>query len=527
MIFNSGSFYLYLFKHPINMRPSYIRRLAVILVFLIAFFLRIYQSAGSLLWEDEAETALNSIGILDTGLPSGFFRGMPLFESPFVQKSDSPVYEFSEYNYANGLPRYHGWLPFYPIALSFKLFGASAFAARLPSVLFSMMSLFLAYQFSMRFYNRRVAMISLTLLAANPFTLYFERQARYHALAALLVLAAIYFFYLAFTANKKRDYLAGTMSLTLLFYTHLLASLITFAAVTLYYITTKGVRFFLRDRKFLLSSILFGALILPWFIYLGTQDYLTPKLISLQPLRLLALSVAASALLIIVLRGRTETGVGKPTLMILVTVLAWIVISPLATPIPSRHIRIFAPLIPIIIIALISYLDTYLLQNQRKKTFVLATLLLLVAASLAVFMSTLVQVDIMPYDRTSTVGTLYHYVLDGMGTDWLKEALALLAQRNATAGTLVLITYDNYPLMFHTEYKAQLVWPIRKGYIDGYGKKMFILEEPAPFLMEHCAYFYKYFEPEARCGANAGYIEKISNCKKYALESGARVYECN
>ena len=118
---------------------------------------------------DEYSSMLTGLGILRSGLP----------ELP------------------SGVLYPSGSLFSYLEALSFQLLGFSDLAARLPSLLIAGLTLPLLYLVARRLLNRRVALLSVALLALLPEAVVWGGRARMYALLQLLVLLAVYFFFQA------------------------------------------------------------------------------------------------------------------------------------------------------------------------------------------------------------------------------------------------------------------------------------------------------------------------------------------
>src|SRR5215469_9902195 len=147
--------------------------LLIILAGALAFRL---ANLGSLpLWVDEAESSINASSILEFGVPTNLYLGMPVYENTLVLPwTGSKEYEFRDSSYAeNGLAIYHGWLPLYAIAASFRLFHVEparmgtmvpqysaeerwrmTIAARLPGVLFGVLSIAGLYLAALRLHSR-------------------------------------------------------------------------------------------------------------------------------------------------------------------------------------------------------------------------------------------------------------------------------------------------------------------------------------------------------------------------------------
>src|SRR5215831_2637822 len=86
---------------------------------------RIYDLGRSPLWGDEAESSINALTILQKGVPADTYQGRPLFENWMIRPwPNNPEFEFRDISYSDRhVAVYHGWLPLYSIALSFRLFG--------------------------------------------------------------------------------------------------------------------------------------------------------------------------------------------------------------------------------------------------------------------------------------------------------------------------------------------------------------------------------------------------------------------
>ena len=166
---------------------------------------RIYDLGRLPLWGDEAESSINALTILQKGVPADSYQGRPLFENWMIRLwPNNPEFEFRDISYSDRhVAAYHGWLPLYSIALSFRLFGITSspagmlrpqydeaqrlrrtIAARVPSVVFGMLCIVGFYLAGCRLQGRKtglVAALLATFLAVNIFD---SQTARYYASAA-------------------------------------------------------------------------------------------------------------------------------------------------------------------------------------------------------------------------------------------------------------------------------------------------------------------------------------------------------
>ncbi len=98
----------------------------------LAIALRAVHLGWPPLWADEAESTLNALSILATGLPHDSYLGQPIYENLLVRPwPGSAEYAYRDLSYsARGVTVYHGWLPLYATALALRAAGVTAERAR-------------------------------------------------------------------------------------------------------------------------------------------------------------------------------------------------------------------------------------------------------------------------------------------------------------------------------------------------------------------------------------------------------------
>ena len=229
----------------------------LILIMVAACVLILANLGNIYLWQDEAQTALISKTILAHGVPLGA-DGVNFF-SQEQGKEYGPHYIW----------RWHTWLPFYVLALFFKLFGTSNFVCRLPFALFGIATIFMTYLLGVRLWtNRRAAMLgAILLLLSVPFLL-LARQCRYYAPMAFFSIAGLYA-YAAMLEGRKRSATWLVVSSVLLFHTHYVSYAALMTAVVGHALI------FRRDllRATLISSAVSAVLVSPWVIWLSSLPY--------------------------------------------------------------------------------------------------------------------------------------------------------------------------------------------------------------------------------------------------------------
>lgn len=149
----------------------------------------------------------------------------------------------------------------------FKIFPATEFFSRLPSVIFGLLTGFFVYKiYLLIFKDKKGAILTLALLTLSPLHIYYSQEARTYSLTAFGVSASIYYF---IKMLKRKNILntAGYIFYTILMlYSHYLAWLILFTQfIYLFYFYKK------KLRQFFSSYLLIILSYLPWFPILFKQ----------------------------------------------------------------------------------------------------------------------------------------------------------------------------------------------------------------------------------------------------------------
>ncbi|MBS1263082.1 MAG: hypothetical protein MAG715_00250 [Methanonatronarchaeales archaeon] len=157
----------------------------LLLVLLIGGVLRFYGLGEPGLWFDEAITSNAAEALLRTG--------EPVFPSGFV--------------YDRALPH------IYVVAASFKVFGVTEFAGRLPSAVFGLLTVLAVYLLGKEVGDARVGLLAAVLTAFATWEVAWTRQARMYPMLQLLFVTGLY---LLFRTNRDGEtrygFLAGFLA---------------------------------------------------------------------------------------------------------------------------------------------------------------------------------------------------------------------------------------------------------------------------------------------------------------------------
>lgn len=146
-------------------------------------------------------------------------------------------------------PLYHFILKFWT-----GIFGYSEIAARVPSIIFGVVTILFVYLIGKKLFNQKVGIIAALFLTVNPLAIYYSQEARMYSLAAMLVTATIWFL-------LKKNWLWFLLFLTASLYTDYLVYLML---PVYFFISTD-------KKKFCLFSFIAFILLVPWLPYFWQQ----------------------------------------------------------------------------------------------------------------------------------------------------------------------------------------------------------------------------------------------------------------
>ncbi len=243
----------------LNVGGKYSRHAIVRMLFIgLAVFFLFYNLSDRLLWGDEAETALLGRNILKFGIP-------------IVDDGNNFITQYPEPWESNEKKvwTWNTWLPYYLTALSFRIFGPTTFAARLPFVTFAFFSVILMRRAAVGLYrDKNTALVATALLVFSvPFLLH-ARQCRYFSLLVFGTLwLLVGYTQVAYERNRK-GMIHVCLSLILLFYSSFISFVANLFALGLHSVfQMRKNRGFARDIALCYAITLVA--VLPWVLYSG------------------------------------------------------------------------------------------------------------------------------------------------------------------------------------------------------------------------------------------------------------------
>lgn len=244
----------------------------LLLLILLAFFLRVYKSGTYALYLDEKYTMVISQGIIMEGANQKdvFFKPGKTYFTPKEFWKKKTFADFIEANIRSDIgnsPIYYGvlwvWL---------KLFGFSDFSARFLSVLFSTMVVGMVYIFVKRHLrSESLALLSAFLATIEPFFIAYSHMARNYSMSFFLTLLATHVFLILIERQKSgRPVLSYFTAYGLLFVLCILSHYLT---ITVFLGHGLYVLLYLRPIRrwvpYIATAVVGVGLVSLWFIYGG------------------------------------------------------------------------------------------------------------------------------------------------------------------------------------------------------------------------------------------------------------------
>ncbi len=206
----------------------------IIIIIFIGFLLRLYNLSYQNIWLDEAFSIYHS------------------------QQSLAHILDLKD----NTPPLYYlllnGWI---------QITGSSELSARLLSVFFGTISIFIIYLLGSLIFNKKAGIYSAFLLAISPVHIYYSQEARTYSLLFLLTLLSMYFYVKQRDGSSKKSIFGYLVSSVLLIYSHLYGILILLAQ-NFHQFSIYNFKYS-RKLKFWISlQIIIIILYIPWLLQL-------------------------------------------------------------------------------------------------------------------------------------------------------------------------------------------------------------------------------------------------------------------
>jgi hypothetical protein len=455
---------------------------------------------------DESESSMNALTILDHGIPRGEYLGLPIYENTLTEFSpDNREYEFRDSSYSSkDIAIYHGWLPLYSMALSFKCFGITpdhpeqtihvrhtlaemqrrTAAARLPSVVFGALFMIFVFLTAHEMCGRDAAWAAMLVAAIGDSFVYFAREARYHSATVAISTGCCWIIWRMYRRGEWKDFIGAGLLFVAMFHTHLISFVVVCAATCLVLLPILKKRGSVAKLCVLAAIVAAGTV--PWIILTGFLqqtahipparhflDY--PGDLFIYPLKKIpdaipGILALAWVLFIEVFQRWLPTRITAPVLAHrkpIYFLLAWILIGFLAFTflIPAAsyfYKRLALGLLgPGLVFGAILFALVGREINERKSA---------VIASLSFLAAIIV------------IGKAFFPFFDTPEANGSLEAINWFATHDIAPDTKLYCTpNDQLTLTFLAGVPVQSVAPVRKGFIDNYPGRVIVIESNPPY----------------------------------------------
>lgn len=499
----------------------------IIAILLLATIIGFWNLGKSPLSFDEAEIYLASQNIFTSGVPQGFYRTQ-FYENSYLYESNSSMYAFEPTNYIHGiLEARKGWLPYYMTAF-FSIFSKNEFWLRTPFVIMWIISLFFFYLIGKKLFNENTSIIASFFFAISPALLFYGRMLRYYSPMLLLIMMSIFFYTRALDNKKMKDYLYGSISLGLLFHVNALIFLALGIMLLLYWFIAKTP----FRKEYLIGDGLILLLTVPWILATGFLKYIgaEPSGIasSTSAFRTITAGINNNGLIFIFFYlgiilllvniffrkniKKTMMDWDKKTMLfLLLYFLCMILIPMILVPQSSFEQKLFVSIIPFALLLAAKVFDT-IMKGLKDKLMKIVVIILI----LAVVFIPVKALEGHDYLKIEKILTLDDY-------NWMTEAERMIAEKGYS-DAFVLMTSEQLPFMFYTNHSAQIVWPVRKEFINQYKERLVLIErEP---IDGTCNFMHLYKGMDQYCGENKNYLEKLKDCDEIYLNSNTKIHFC-
>jgi 4-amino-4-deoxy-L-arabinose transferase-like glycosyltransferase len=186
------------------------------------------------------------------------------------------------------------------IAVGFSVFGINEWAVRLPSAISAVSLLAITWLFVARFATQRMALLTTTILAANPLTFALGRTGQHDMLMVCFMTVALYSWFVAYSTGKRWGYLSFFALLGLaVLVKGPLAFVLSGLAIALFLLYIGQWREQLKATPWRWGLLIFGGITLPWyglvlwangwtfarnfFLYNNVDRFVTPNLNQVGP----------------------------------------------------------------------------------------------------------------------------------------------------------------------------------------------------------------------------------------------------
>lgn len=179
-------------------------------------------------------------------------------------------------DYINIIVNNTDWLdkphfPFWVAALSLKVFGINTWAYKLPGILFMLMGAWYTYLLAKQLYTKQIALWAVLILLTSQHIILSNNDVRAEPYLTGLIIASVYYFYIAYTQNKFWQLVLGALFAACAIMTKGMFALVPIGGAIVCHLAITKQWKQLFNLRWLLAAVLILVFILPEIYCLYVQ----------------------------------------------------------------------------------------------------------------------------------------------------------------------------------------------------------------------------------------------------------------
>jgi hypothetical protein len=110
-----------------------------------------------------------------------------------------------------------------------------------------------------------------------------------------------------------------------------------------------------------------------------------------------------------------------------------------------------------------------------------------------------------------------------LDSSWVFDVLKYVESTGAR-NPLILTSFDHFVFAYYSEYETDLIWPLRKEYMDGLERDYFIVLEDSDLLRDHCVTFLPEEKSSCQSERTMKFFERAVACPRIDIGK-IRIYQ--
>lgn len=509
-------------KININVEKNY--KIILLLIIIVGFGLRLININKSILWHDEAETVINSLQVITDGYPNAYYKNQLIYENGDAIKIpiNDPIYKYASSNYfGSKYENNKGWFTYYYLAPWLKIFGFSELSARLPFLLFYILTVLLIFLFTRKLWiNKKISLLACLLFSLDFWSIEYGYRARYYAPLIFSVLLTLYYNFLYVADKKNKYFFLTTSALLLTFHIHI----IIFVVLTLflfYYDFLKN-KYLKIDKTFIWNLIYLLLGTIPWLILVkfwtnfythvannsgGSVQTMAGKFLWLA----LILVIYFYFKILIKIIPKINNEIKKIIPQYLSTFIFFIIIlTPVLIPSESFESRIFVCLLPIlsIILAYVLY-NLFVTDGQVKKYHAFLLLIILSLYYMLFF--------------------VLNYNFANFKTDWIVKTIQYAKDNKFEKDDIIITNIQNLTFSLYTNYTTYNIAVVTENFVNSYPNRIlavFYLNETKDQIFDTITFSKQSDNNESYLEKYTNNIDRLKNCEMYNIQENVIIFDC-